>query len=200
MFRPDQPKELGRQKTQATAPSNPDEPMNQATSSSAIVSSGGEKKKRPVDPTIEGEIPMSDVKRPRGRPITRILLIPGTVDREGCTSGKGDGYYHNVHSKRRAAERAATASRVGGAAPQVGGASQTTIQASSGAASSFQVGGAIQNVETRVGVQAMAGPSAVHVGVANETQPIAAHVGAANETQLRAVHMGTANQDTIANS
>ena len=52
--------------------------------------------------------------------------------------------------------------------------------------------GAIQNVtskqtETRVGVQAKAGPKAVHVGAA------AVHVGTANqETQSKAVHVGIA--------
>ena len=58
--------------------------------------------------------------------------------------------------------------------------------------------------QTHSGVQAKAGPTAVHVGAANqETQSTAVHVGAAavqvgaaNETQLRAVHVGAAIQET----
>ena len=44
---------------------------------------------------------MSDVKRPRGRPVTRILPMPGTVEyTEGCPGCKGDGYYHKVPHTR----------------------------------------------------------------------------------------------------
>ena len=50
----------------AAAQTTPDGPMHQAaSSSSAIVSSGGEHAKRPADPTVEWEIPVSEIKRPR---------------------------------------------------------------------------------------------------------------------------------------
>ena len=36
-------------------------------------------------PPSRGDIPMSEIKRPRGRPITRVLPMPGTVEyTEGC--------------------------------------------------------------------------------------------------------------------
>ena len=101
----------------------PNVPMHQATSSSsAIVPSGGEHTKRSADPTVEGEIPMSEVKRPRGRPITRILPMPGTMEyTEGCPGCRGDGHHHKAQCKRRAAERAVSASHVRGAASRVRG-------------------------------------------------------------------------------
>ena len=73
------------QTTQAATPSGaaaeqtatPNVPIQQATSSSsAIVSSGGEQTKRSADPTVEGEIPMSEVKRPRGRPTRAFRQCP----------------------------------------------------------------------------------------------------------------------------
>ena len=114
----------------ADAQPTPDEPMNQAkTSSSTIV--GGEQVKRPGDPTVEGEIPMSEVRRPRGRPITRILPVPGTVEyTEGCP-----GWEKATTTTHRVAERAASASHVGGAI-------QTASHAAGRAASSSQVSGA----------------------------------------------------------
>ena len=100
---------------------------------------------------------MSDVKRPRGRPVTRIMPMPRTVEyTEGCPGCKGDGYYHNVKCKRRTAEIAASAASAANTAraSHVGGAIQFANQAAGRAAnqaarralSSSQVGGAIQNV------------------------------------------------------
>ena len=49
----------------AAQTTTPNGPTHQATSSSsAIVSSGGEHVKRSADPIVEGEIPMSEIKRP----------------------------------------------------------------------------------------------------------------------------------------
>ena len=43
---------------------------------------------------------MSEVKRPRGRPITRVLPMPATVVyTEGCPGCRRDGYYHNACSQ-----------------------------------------------------------------------------------------------------
>ena len=130
---------------------------------------------------------MSEVKRPRGRPITRVLPTPGTVEyTEGCPGCREDGYYHNAQCERRTADRAAIASHVGGAASRAGGAVpiRTTRQAAGGAAISSQVGGVSNQIQD-AGVQAKAGPTAVHVGTVNqETQSSAVHVGAADDTQL----------------
>ena len=52
----------------AAAQTTPDVPT---PSSSAFVSSSGGH--------AEGDIPMSEIKRPRGRPITRVLPMPDTV-------------------------------------------------------------------------------------------------------------------------
>ena len=174
----------------AAAQTPPDVPTNQAAaSSSATVSSGGEHAKRPADPTVEEEIPMSEILRPRGRPITRVLPMPGTAEHtEGCPGCRGDGYCHNAHCRRRVAERAASASHAGGAASRVGGAItfQTTSHAASGAASSSHVGGVSNQsqIATHAGVQAQAGPTAVHVGAANQ------------ETQLRSVDQDMADAQT----
>ena len=98
----------------AAAHPRPDEAMNQAaTSSSAIVSRGGEHAKRPADPTVEGEIQLSETKRPRGRPVTHTLPMPSAVEyTEGCPGCMGDGYYHNAQCKRRkSSERSGSISR-----------------------------------------------------------------------------------------
>ena len=111
-------------------------------------------------------------------------------------------------NKRRAADSAAVASHVGGAASRVGGAVsiQTTSEAPGIAPISSQ-GGDVSNqirVATHAGVQAKAGPTAVHVETANqETQLRAVHVGvaavqvgAANETQLQTVDQNMADVQT----
>ena len=80
---------------------------------------------------------------------------------------------------------------------------QTSSHAADGAASSSHGRGVSNQIQiaTHAGVQAKAGPTAVHVEAANqETQLRAVHVGAAavhvgaanQETQLRAVHVGAA--------
>ena len=49
---------------------------------------------------------MSQIKRPRGRPITRVLPMPGTAEyTEGCPGCRRDGCYHNAQCKRRTADR-----------------------------------------------------------------------------------------------
>ena len=112
---------------------------------------------------------MSEIKRPR--PITRVLPEPGTVEyTEGCTGCRTDCYYHNAQSKRRAPERAASASHVGGVASRVRGAiSIQTTHAAGGAASSSHVGGVSNQIQsaTHAGVQRKAGLTAVHVEAAN---------------------------------
>ena len=169
----------------AAQTTTPNVPTHQATSSSsAIVSSGGEHVKCSADHTVEGEIPMSQIKRPRGRPITRVLPMPGTAEyTEGCPGCRRFGYHHNVQCKRRTADRAAIASHEGGeskrrAADRAAGAShvggaisiQTTSQAAGGAAISSRVGGFSNQIQvaTQAGVQAKAEPTAVHVGAANQ--------------------------------
>ena len=89
--RQESPKPCPKGEKHQTQPT-PNEPMSRATpSSSAIVSSGGEHAKRPADPTVEEEIPMSEIKRPRGPPITRVLPLPGTMEyTEECPGCKGD--------------------------------------------------------------------------------------------------------------
>ena len=173
----------------------PNVPMQQTTSSSsAIVSSGGEHSKRSADPTVEGAIPMSEVKRPRGRPITRVFvnaLYSGVHGRMPRMQVRWLPSQRTV--QHRAADSAASASHVGGAASRVGSAIsiQTTSQAACGTAISSQVGGVSKQIQvaTRAGVHAKAEPTAIHAGTASqETQLRAAHVGAA------AVQVGAANE------
>ena len=117
---------------------------------------------------------MSEIKRPAN---ARYSGVHGRMPK-----GR-DGYYHNAQYKRRAADRAASASHVGGPASRVGGviSIQTSSHAAGGASSSHVGGVSNQNqVATHAGVQAKAGPTAVHAGTANQ------------ETQLRAVHVGAA--------
>ena len=127
---------------------------------------------------LSRDITMSEVKRPRGRPVTRILPMPGTTEyTEGCPGCRGDGFHHNVQCKRRTSEAAASASHVGGA-------SQTASQAASRAANSSQVGGAIQNVSgSKVATS--------QVGSASSNQ-VEAHAGvqAAVHVELRITQHG----------
>ena len=134
----------GRAPNAAAARTTPDGPTHQAaSSSSAIVSSRGAFAKRLADPTVEGEIPMSEIKRPGN---ARYSGVHGRMPR-----GR-DGCYHNAQYKRRAAGRAASASHVGGPASRVGGAIpiQTSSHAAGSAASSSAVHAGTANQETQL--------------------------------------------------
>ena len=49
-------------------------------------------------------------KKARGRPVTRILPVPGSVDyTDGCPGCEGKAYYHTVQCRKRAVERASAA-------------------------------------------------------------------------------------------
>ena len=49
-------------------------------------------------------------KKARGRPVTRILPVPGSVDyTDGCPGCEGKAYYHTAQCRRRAMERARSA-------------------------------------------------------------------------------------------
>ena len=92
------------------APGETRRTMTEAScSSDAIMSSGGNQAKRPADPTVEGEMPMVEVKRPRGRPVTRVLPMPGSVEyTEGCL-GKATVTTHTANvelPKEQRAQRA----------------------------------------------------------------------------------------------
>ena len=115
----------------AAAHPTQDEAMDQeTTSSSAIMSSGGEHAKRLADPT-EGEIPMSEVKRPRENPVRRILRCPVLWSfLEGCPREMDTTTTHSVHVELRTEQRAhltwevplkraASPSRVSGAIQKV---------------------------------------------------------------------------------
>ena len=70
-------------------------------SSNAIVSSGGGHDKRASRPS---KVPMAEIKRPRGRQITNILPVVGSVEcTVGCPGCMGQGYYHNAHCLRQRA-------------------------------------------------------------------------------------------------
>ena len=80
----------------------PNTSRNQATSSSAIGSSGGEHANKLAEPTVEGDNPMSEIKRPKRGATTHILSMSGTVEHtdrmsgamectEGCPGRKEDG-------------------------------------------------------------------------------------------------------------
>ena len=65
----------------------PDKPINQATSSSAIGSSGGDDAEKPADSTVEEEIPLSEIKRPKTGPNTHVLSVSSTVEYTEGMSG-----------------------------------------------------------------------------------------------------------------
>ena len=62
-----------------------DKPRNQATRSKAIGSNGGDHDKRLADSTVEGEIPMSVIKRPRGCSNTMSGTVEYTERCPGCS-------------------------------------------------------------------------------------------------------------------
>ena len=124
----------------------PDKPTDQATSSSAIGSSGGEHADKLAEPTVEERIRClkSEIKRSKRGPTTHIRSMSGTVEytetmsstveyTEGCPGRKED-------CKCRAAERADSASHVGGANGQ--GKCRAAAKAASVSRSPSHVGGA----------------------------------------------------------
>ena len=190
--------------------------MQQATSSSsAIVSSGGEHTKRSADTTVEGEIPMSEIKRPRGRPITRVLPMPSTVEyTEGCPGCREIVTIatHNANAELpteqqlHLTEEVKTNVELPTVQPvhltwevqhlvwEVPFQCSQQVKLPGRAAISSQVGGVSNQIQvaTHARVQAKAGPTAVHAGHANqETQLRAVHVGAA------AVQVGAANETQL---
>ena len=62
-------------------------PINQATSSSAIGSGGGDDAEKPADSTVEEEITMSEIKRPKTGPNTHVLSVSSTVEYTEGMSG-----------------------------------------------------------------------------------------------------------------
>ena len=187
------------QTTPAGAPDaqpTPDEPMSQATtSSSAIESSGGWQIKRPADPTVEGKIPTISEVKPRGRPITRILPIPGTEEYTGGCPGCIDKATITMHTVNveLPSEKCAHLTwevpfKMHVTLPKAGSASASYVGDAS------QAGSSSVRVETHAGVQAQAGPRAVHVGAANETPRHAVQVGIAN-ARIATAQLQPADQD-----
>ena len=78
-------KNRGGQKSETTLPRartrmTPDKSINQAKSSSAIRSSGGEHAEKSAESTVEGENPMFEIKRPKKGSTTHIRSMSGTVE------------------------------------------------------------------------------------------------------------------------
>ena len=96
-----------------------------ATSSSAIVSSGGEHVKRPADPTVERK--SRDQADAGSHACCQCL---GTAEyTEGCPGCKGDGYNHNAQCLRRAADRAERCKCESEVGPHVGVQAQAVTTA-----------------------------------------------------------------------
>ena len=194
----------------ATAQTPPDVPTHQAAaSSSATVSSGGEHAKRPADPTVEGEIPMSEILRPRGRPITRVLPMPGTAEH---TEGAQD-----------AEEMVTVTTHTADVELPKGQSVHLTWEVQHlGWEVPFQFKQQVTlPVEQQAHLMWEVFPTKVNLRLTRESRPrrgrqqftwelrtkkqsrepahvgsAAVQAGAANETQLRAVHVGAAKQET----
>ena len=158
---------------------------NNTRRSNAPSSISGEHAKRLADPTLEGRFRCLKSRDQEDVQSHAFCQCPVHWSTKGC---RRDGCYHNAQCKRRAADRAASASRVGGAI-----SIQTTSHAAGGAASSSHVGGVSKQIQVATHAEVRTEETqsrAVHVGGA------AVQVGAANETQLQTVDQDMADVQT----
>ena len=182
---------------QTAQTATPNVPMRQATSSSsAIVSSGGEHAKRSADPPVEGRFRCLKSRNQEDVQSHTFCQCPVSWSTRKDAVDAGEMVTITTHNANvelpieqqlHLTEEVKTNVELKTVQPVhltwEGAISiQTTSPAASGAATSSQVGGVSNQIQvaTHAGVQAKSGPTAVHAGTANE------------EIQLRAGHVGAA--------